>query len=910
MPKCQSCGSQVAEDSRFCSACGTAVPSDEVATVISSEAATIAASPRTPRSGRPASSSGRNPSSVHGEGRFLPGAVLAERYRIISLLGKGGMGEVYRADDLTLGQPVALKFLPEQASYDPELLERFRTEVRISRKVSHPNVCRVYDVGEVDGMTFYTMEYIDGEDLASLLRRIGRLPSDKGLEIARQLCAGVAAAHAKGVLHRDLKPANIMLDGRGQVMVMDFGLAAFVDEITGADVRSGTPAFMAPEQLAGQEVTEKSDIYSLGLVLYEIFTGKSAYSADNLADLIKTRNAGVAVSRPSTIVKDIDPLVERVILRCLELDPTKRPSSVMTVAAALPGGDPLAAALAAGETPSPQMVAAAGETEGMKPALAVVCLVLSILGLGVSVWLLMASNAYEKMRLELPPEVLSAKARDVIAKLGYDPRTVDHYSDFVHDIDFLRYAGDHDKPRAQWGQIYGQRPTAFNYYYRTSPQYMVPSEYRLNFTPGIIAFDDPPTILSGMTTVWLDTQGHLVAFHAIPPEFDSSTPATKQVDWSPLFELAGLDPSKLEPVEPQWSSLASSDTRAAWTGVWPGSNRPLRVEAAAWHGKPVFFSMNGEWTRPQRMRPNQYGPGDKSRQIVVIVVFLLLLASAGFLARSNYQRGKGDRQGSFRIALVVFVLQMLLWVCYEHFVPAVGTVGMLILAVSSSLFMAAMVWTLYMALEPYVRKFWPQTIISWSRFLTGKIRDPLVGRDVLFGVLLGLTWIVIFESANELLLRLGDPYSLPSTDYLMGGRMAVGSTLFRIPNAIQATLLFFAMVLVLRIVFRNQWVAAAGFVAVWTVLKVLGSKHLGIDIPAQILVYGVAAFAIVRFGLVTLAVAVFVADGLGNIPLTSDFSRWYATTTLLVPAIILALTIWAFYAALGGQKLIKSDLLE
>ena len=284
-------------------------------------------------------------------------------------------------------------------------------------------------------------------------------PAIKGLEIARQLCAGLAAAHAKGVLHRDLKPANIMLDGRGQVMVMDFGLAAFVDQISGADVRSGTPAFMAPEQLAGKEVTEKSDIYSLGLVLYEIFTGKSAYSADNLADLIKTRNAAAAVSRPSSIVKDIDPLVERVILRCLELEPANRPASVLTVAAALPGGDPLAAALAAGETPSPQMVAAAGETEGMNPLLAVICLGLAVVGLAAAVWLLIASNAYEKMTLELPPEALSAKARDVISRLGYDPRATDHASDFVEDRDLLLYVGDHDKPRAQWAQIYAQRPT-------------------------------------------------------------------------------------------------------------------------------------------------------------------------------------------------------------------------------------------------------------------------------------------------------------------------------------------------------------------------------------------------------------------------------------------------------------------
>ena len=162
--------------------------------------------------------------------------MLAERYRIIGLLGQGGMGEVYRANDLKLGQPVALKFLPA-ATTRSDLLARFHAEVRIARQVSHPNVCRVYDIGEVDGSTFLSMEYVDGEDLRSLLRRIGRLPGDKALEIARRLCAGLAAAHDKGVLHRDLKPANIMIDGRGQVLITDFGLAG-TGRTTGRSARS------------------------------------------------------------------------------------------------------------------------------------------------------------------------------------------------------------------------------------------------------------------------------------------------------------------------------------------------------------------------------------------------------------------------------------------------------------------------------------------------------------------------------------------------------------------------------------------------------------------------------------------------------------------------------------------------
>jgi serine/threonine-protein kinase len=250
---CRSCAKDIPDSSRFCMSCGAVLDGAPLVTQ------TVAVPPSTPTPPRTpshlSSSSGSLPA-----GRFLPGALLANRYRIVALLGRGGMGEVYRAHDLTLGQEVALKFLPEVAARNPAALARFYNEVRIARQVSHSNVCRVYDLGEVEGQPYLSMEYVDGEDLGSLLRRIGRLPSDKAVEIARQLCAGLAAAHAKGVLHRDLKPANVMLNGRGQVVVTDFGLAALADEIPGEEIRNGTPAYMAPEQLAGREVTVQSDI--------------------------------------------------------------------------------------------------------------------------------------------------------------------------------------------------------------------------------------------------------------------------------------------------------------------------------------------------------------------------------------------------------------------------------------------------------------------------------------------------------------------------------------------------------------------------------------------------------------------------------------------------------------------------
>ena len=159
-------------------------------------------------------------------GRFMAGTVVAGRYRIIELLGRGGMGEVYRADDITLNQSVALKFLPALFGQDQKWLDRFRNEVRLARQVTHPNVCRVFDIGEYQGEQFISMEYVDGENLASLVRRIGRVPHDKAVQMARQLRAGLSAAHDRGVrLHRDLKPANVMIDGRGSVRITDFGLA-------------------------------------------------------------------------------------------------------------------------------------------------------------------------------------------------------------------------------------------------------------------------------------------------------------------------------------------------------------------------------------------------------------------------------------------------------------------------------------------------------------------------------------------------------------------------------------------------------------------------------------------------------------------------------------------------------------
>jgi len=919
---CSKCGAQVSSNGRFCTLCGQAVDPDTGTTLMGDEAslegATLAPEspgPRRTPSLRSSTHTPRTPtnpltsSDPIGGGRFTPGQIIGERYRVVALAGRGGMGEVYRAEDLTLGQVVALKFLPETLSQDAAALARFHAEVRTARQVSHPNVCRMFDIGEADGTLFLTMEYVDGEDLASVVRRIGRLSPDKATEIARQICAGLAAAHERGVIHRDLKPANVMLDGAGKIRLTDFGLAGIAASIKGAEVRAGTPAYMAPEQLTGRDVSTKSDIYSLGLVLYEILTGKRAFEAATLPELMKQRESG-AITNPSTLVRDLDPLIERVILRCLESDPEKRPASALQVAAALPGGDPLAAALAAGETPSPQMVAAAGENTGLKPRIAIACFAAVTLGVILCVAMGIRENGLALIHPENSPEVLAKKSREIISSFGYTGRPVDWAAGFSYDYDFLSFLGKSSSPHPQWDRVLSERPSLLRYWYRQSPIELNPSGFNLSFTPGVVTSTDPPVTHSGMIAVQLDPDGRLLEFLAMPPEKEDAPLPPRAADWQPFFSAAGLDLAQFHPTEPVWNSLAAADSRAAWDGVMPGSGRPLHVEASALHGKLVAFSLSGSWTKASRMNQAEKTRADKTNQIIGLSVALVVVGAGLFLAYRNHSRGKSDRQGALRLAALVFALELGICLFRSHFVLTMGSIGILIFAVSTGLFVSGFIWVLYLALEPYVRRNWPQMIISWTRFISGRLRDPLVGRDLLFGILLGIAWSFVFAVGSFFLIRAGDRPLLANTDILEGFRESVAVGLLNIVSSIQSTLIFFFLLVLLRVLLRNRWLAAAAFTLIFTVPRVLGSDHPYIETPIWLAIYGMAAFTVVRFGLIVLAMGVLTVDILLNVPITLDFSNWYAGRSLSVVLGFVVVAAWGFYTSLGGQRLWKDDLFE
>ena len=903
--RCSSCSAVLPEASRFCPACGAPAGSPSqlltgLATPSVAEAALRRGASDSPV-GRLASSP-----SLDGGG-FAPGTILGERFRIIGLVGRGGMGEVYRADDLKLGQPVALKFLPEKLASEPAWIERFYAEVRHARGVSHPNVCRVYDVGEIEGRHFLSMEYVDGEDLASLLRRIGRLPPDKAVEIARELCAGLAAAHDKGVLHRDLKPSNVMIDGRGRAKITDFGLAAGVEDDKGGAEVSGTPAYMAPEQLSGKGASIQSDIYALGLVLYEIFTGRKAFEAATLADW-RRKHSEEPPTAPSTVTPGLDPVVERVILRCLEKDPKARPRSVAAVAASLPGGDPLAAAIAAGETPSPEMVAAAGSDEGMKPAVAWTCLLLILGGIALAAYLSPRAYRHGHVPLEKPPDALVEKSKEIARRLGYTEKPLDTAWGFSGNGEYRRWVEEHDKSKNRWKDMESGRPAAIYFWYRQSPAPLISERFRGD-DAGVISVTetDPAPLVAGMVGVELDPLGRLIRFEALPPSGPRASSAA--FDWSILLAEAGLDSAAFSPAEPQWLPPSYADARAAWVESKPERpDRPLRVEAAAARGRPIFFELAGPWSRAPRTAPPEL-TGVRRDVVWFLGPFFAILAGGALIARRNLRLGRSDRRGAMRLAAFVFACSMISWAFGASHVASDSELALLLVGASLALFFAGACWLFYVALEPLIRRRWPDSLIAWTRLLSGRLSDPLVGRVLLAGALLG-----VFEaiSGEALVLARRAIEAIPPIppfpwDPTLRGPRAVASHLFNpaVPMffALAAALLFF----LLRAILRKEWLAAAVFVLIqaapFFLTGGLISGAFGLVVAAA------EIFVFLRFGLLAWVFANYFGHFL-EFPLTTDSSAWYAGTSLFLLLVLAALAIYGFRVALAGRPLFSGMRLE
>jgi serine/threonine protein kinase/Flp pilus assembly protein TadD len=299
--KCPKCQLDNPETSRFCAECGSPLgPTSKISYQLTETLQTQVK-------------------------ELTTGSLFAGRYHVIEELGRGGMGRVYKVFDKEVNTKVALKLIKPEISADEETVERFRHELRVTRNISHKHVCRMYDLGKEAGSYFITMEYIAGEDLKSMIQMSGQLGVGTAVHLAKQVCEGLAEAHRLGVVHRDLKPSNIMIDREGTVRIMDFGIARSlrVKGITGAGIMIGTPEYMSPEQVEGKEVDPRSDVYSLGIILYKMVTGRVPFEADT-PFAVGVKQKSEIPEDPKRLNAQIPEALSRLILRCLEKDKEKR----------------------------------------------------------------------------------------------------------------------------------------------------------------------------------------------------------------------------------------------------------------------------------------------------------------------------------------------------------------------------------------------------------------------------------------------------------------------------------------------------------------------------------------------------------------------------------------------------------
>ncbi len=830
------------------------------------------------------------PSSTREHGRFLPGVVLASRYRIVALAGQGGMGEVYRADDVKIGQAVALKFLPADLEGDPERLQRLLGEVRIARQVSHPNVCRVYDVDEFEGRHFITMEYVDGEDLAALLRRIGRLPQEKAIDLAQQLAAGLAAAHVQGIVHRDLKPANIMLDGRGRARITDFGLAAAAQSVRGGEALAGTPAYMAPEQKSGGAITTRTDVYALGLVMFEMLTGRRPREAAEKPD---SRPSGESSARPSTLLPGLDPAMDTAVVRCLEPDPARRPASAIEVLAALPGGDPLEAAIRAGETPSPEMVAAAGEEGTLSPGKTWALFGATVFAIAGAIVLVAAVGGLDHIPMPHTPDALRERAGDIARQLGDDvtPRSVEWWLNL-------------DDGYVEWSFAMGRasslttaHPAALRFNYRQSPGSLTPS------TGYIVHRLEPAPALSGEAYVQLDPRGRLLSFWRLAPQRATGDSASSRaVRWEPFLALTGLDPGHLRQAQPLWTPDVACDARAAWVGDDQGT--PVRIEAAAWRGEPVWLRTIAPWSQAERdvaTHPIWY-----TGFMFFVGLVIALVVAFGFLARHNIRLGRGDLKGALRVGVAVFTFFGLNTVFLFRWTS--DPVAIWRWLVRQPYFPALMAWLFYVGIEPYLRRRWPHRLVAWTRLLDGRFHDPLVGRELLIGLLIAAA-IAAANCLPGLLERGHDVELLVVSLPLARGADFWGMVANAIGEGFMRGLGLFAMVLVLRVVFRLD---ALAWVATGIVMMLISLPSVTPS-PAQwaaIAITVVCLIMVARVGVLATVAAAGLSELLACAPLTLEVSRWYAWRTGVITALLLAVALWGFRAMMGRRRILSAAMFD
>jgi len=868
-----------------------------------------------------------------GGAGLRPGQVVAGRYRIHRLLGKGAMGEVYRADDLTLGRHVALKF-PHLDGPGGALSQRLAAEVAVAQRVSHPNVCRVHELGRHGKRVFLSMEIIEGETLQAVLgRSVGTLRDDEKLRIAHDLCAALGAIHAKGVLFRDFKPGNIMLDSDGRALVTDFGLAA-CGVVT--DPGSGTVEYMAPEQHVGGEPSIQSDLYGLGLVLYEVFAGRPAFSPRDRKKLAARKLEGPpdfpADGEPAAQVEaevggQVSPQVREVILRCLAPGPEDRPASADEVAAALPerpsrGTDHGCSWIVPPETllVAPRWVSRGWSLHALFASVLLALLAVAALG--------PASQATRTAERGDPPKALEVRARQVVSAAHLKREGGEEHSGYA------------DEPRGFARAARSAGATAVVppvlFWYRWCPRRVLTQAAGNAFR----RYDGPPFTEPGMVGVQLSPGGDLVRLDVVPPRWTPPGAPTRAPDWGPLFAAAGLDFERFQPVAPIWTPPAFADLRQAWQGPgpeWAGAT--VRVEVASFAGMPVSFRLleprmvapaeeaGGEDVVPPIVGVEMQVASSRAGRAVAGLWFVGVLAGTVLLARRNLFRRVADRPAAFRLALAVLLVRSASWLLGARHLPGPAELLLLTPHLARALLAAAQVWVIYLALEPFVRRFWPDLTASWVRITYGRLSDPLVGYHLLIGSLFGAAVVLASRLYATLAGTLGlAPPRLDALgtltyqvqlrgldlqcEALRGLRQALAMETLAVLHGVLVSLFAVVGVVLLRLLLKKPWLSRTAALALFVTLLFPAAGDPVADLVMTVLVCALWIVALLRFGFLAAATATATAWLLSSHPLTLDPSAWYAPGSAVALLAVACVALHGFKTSLAGQSVLPPQWLQ
>ena len=509
-------------------------------------------------------------------------------------------------------------------------------------------------------------------------------------------------------------------------------------------------------------------------------------------------------------------------------------------------------------------------------------------------------NMINHVPLENSPEVLASKARDIAKTLGYTERPADTASGIRVQSDYLTYMRGKVKGD-ELARLVSHPPSPLEFWYRQSPRPLVTDDG----SGGLVAAHEPVALLPGMIRIDTDLDGRLRRFRATPPEHEADPASKTPADLTPLFSAAGLDPAPLQPAAPEWTALSDTDTRAAWTGSYPGrKDLPIRVEAAAFHGRAVSFEIIWPWTKPSRT-PEEEGLASTVQLIIVVLV----LIAAAMVARYNWRAKRSDSRSAVRIGLYCAGTSLLTWILSAHHVASSDELTLAYQASRSAAFLFALFLLLYLALEPWVRRYWPQTMITWSRLLAGRWRDPLVGRDILFGAVCGIAYCLLIQGYEWISLHLGNPdFSDFNVSNFMGVRAPAAAISQRLANALTSGLELFMLLFLLRILLRRQWLAALVFVALLVYVDTGSNQY-----PTTAAMIGATALFVViyilfvlimlRLGFFALITTLFVVNGTLSLFLTLDIGQWYGQSSLIVVVLLCALAWWGFHLSLAGRPL-------